>query len=114
MQYIIQSPQLRISEETEIALQEKFDRLEKFFDRIQQCKIMLKKEKEGKQNYFVVEVKLAVPGNDLFASDQAESFEVAADTVFLQLESQLKKHKAKLNQRATVPVDKFVNDEELE
>jgi putative sigma-54 modulation protein len=98
----------------EIAIQEKFDRLEKVFDRILQSHIVLKKAKEDKQNYFVVEARLVVPGNDLFAREKAESFEIAAEKVVLDLESQIKKHKAKLNQRATVPVDKLVNDEELE
>jgi putative sigma-54 modulation protein len=114
MQYVIQSPRIRISDKTEIAIQEKFDRLEKVFDRILQGNIVLKKEKEDKQNYFVVEARLAVPGNDLFAREKAESFEIAAEKVVLDLESQVKKHKAKLNVRATVPVDKLVNDEELE
>jgi putative sigma-54 modulation protein len=114
MQYVIQSPRIRISDKTEIAIQEKFDRLEKVFDRILQGNIVLKKEKEDKQNYFVVEARLAVPGNDLFAREKAESFEIAAEKVVLDLESQVKKHKAKLNVRAAVPVDKLVSDEELE
>jgi len=114
MQYVIQSPRIRISDKTEIAIQEKFDRLEKVFDRILQGNIVLKKEKEDKQNYFVVEARLAVPGNDLFAREKAESFEIAAEKVVLDLESQVKKHKAKLNVRASVPVDKLVSDEELE
>ena len=114
MQYVIQSPRIRISEKTELAIQEKFDRLEKVFDRILQGHIVLKKEKEDKQNHFVVEARLVVPGNDLYASEKAESFEIAAENVVIDLESQIKKHKAKLNVRATVPVDKLVSDEELE
>jgi ribosome-associated translation inhibitor RaiA len=50
----------------------------------------------------------------LYAREKAESFEIAAEKVVLDLESQIKKHKAKLNVRATVPVDKLVSDEELE
>lgn len=114
MQYIIQSPRVRISEKTEIMLQEKFDRFEKLFDRVMQCHLVLKKEKNGEQDYFLVEARLAVPGNDLYASEQASSFEIAAEEVCLNLERQIRKHKDKLNRKAEVPVDRLVNDEELE
>lgn len=114
MQYVIQSPRVRISEKTEIMLQEKFDRFEKMFDRVMQCHLVLKKEKNGQQDYFIVEARLAVPGNDLYAREQAASFEIAAEEACQNLERQIRKHKEKLNKKAEVPVDRYVNDEELE
>ena len=114
MQYVIQSPRVRISDNLEITLQEKFDRLEKYFDRVIQCHLVLKKEKSGQQDYFKVEARLAVPGNDLFASEQAASFEVAAEELCLDLDRQIKKLKDKLNRKPEVSIDHVMNDEELE
>jgi putative sigma-54 modulation protein len=92
--------------------------LEKLFESIAQCNIVLKKQKNDKQNNFIVEAKLEVPGNDLYASDQAESFEIATEKVCKDLESQVKKHKEKLYQKPLKPVDAYISekgyDEELE
>jgi putative sigma-54 modulation protein len=114
MQYIFQSPHIKISSNTNQTIQQKFERFEKLFDRIEQCHVVLKTEKNGKQENCIVEARLAVPGNDLFAREQARSFEVAAENACLNLESQIKKHKAKSNKKASHSVDQYINDEELE
>jgi putative sigma-54 modulation protein len=115
MQYIIQSPHKKISAKVHRMVKGKFERFEKLFDRLEQCHIVLRKEKNGQQQNYLVEAKLALPGNDLFAREQAESFEVAAEKVCIDLENQIKKHKSKVRDRRTVlPIDKFVSDEELE
>lgn len=114
MQYTLQSPHLKISSRTELTVQKKFERFEKLFDRIEQCHVLLKKEKNGKQENFIVEAKLAVPGNDLFAREQATSFEIAAENACLALENQIKKRKAKLNKKTARSVDQFIHDEEME
>lgn len=114
MQYRLQSPNLNVSGRVDRAIQKKFERFEKLFDRIEQCHVVLKKEKNGKQENFIVEARLAVPGNDLFAREQAASFEIAAENVCLALESQVKKHKAKLNKKASHSADQYIHDEELE
>ncbi len=114
MQYTLQSPHLKVSSRTDRVIQNKFERFERLFDRIEQCHVVLKKEKNGKQENFIVEARLAVPGNDLFAREQATSFEIAAENTCLALENQIKKHKARLNKKAMRSVDQIINDEELE
>jgi putative sigma-54 modulation protein len=114
MQYVIQSPHLKVSDKIQRTIQRRFERFEKLFDRVEQCHVLLKKDKNGKQENFIVEAKLAVPGKDLFAREQAVSFEVAAENVCLDLESQIKKRKEKLNKKAALPADHFTSDEELE
>ncbi len=114
MKTVVQSPHIKLGTRIQRVVQKKFDRLEKLFDRIESCSILLKTERNGKQENFIVEAKLAVPGNDLFARDHAESFEIAAEKVSLELESQLKKHKAKLNKKATLPIDHFLGDADAE
>jgi putative sigma-54 modulation protein len=114
MQYIIQSPHLKVSAKVQRGIKAKFDRFEKLFDRIEQCSILLKKEKNDEKENYIVEAKLAVPGNDLFAREQEGSFELAAEKACIDLENQIKKRKAKSNKRERRPVDQLISDEELE
>ena len=114
MNYIIQSPNKEVSLEREEVIQEKFRRFEKLIPGLLRCDIVLRMEKNGEQNSFIVEGKLMVPGNDLFAKEQAASYEIAAENVCIDLENQIRKQREKKNKRHTKPIDQFVSDEELE
>jgi putative sigma-54 modulation protein len=114
MNYIIQSPNKEVSLEREEVIQEKFRRFEKLMPGMIRCDIVLKMEKNGEQNSFIVEGKLLVPGSDLFAKEQAASYEIAAENVCIDLENQIRKQKEKKNKRHTKTIDQYVNDEELE
>jgi putative sigma-54 modulation protein len=115
MKFTIQTPHIqKLNDETQKVVQEKFERLEKQYDRIERCNILLKKEKNAKRDNFLVEATLVVPGNDLFAKELDASFEIAAEKVCLDLERQLKKHKAKLQQKASSSIDQYLKEEEIE
>jgi putative sigma-54 modulation protein len=114
MNYIIQSPNKEVSLEREEVIQEKFRRFERLMPGMIRCDIVLRMEKNGEQNSFIVEGKLLVPGNDLFAKEQATSYEIAAENVCIDLENQIRKQKEKKNKRHTKTIDQYVNDEELE
>jgi ribosomal subunit interface protein len=115
MTFNIQSPHIqKLNPETQKVIQEKFERFDRQYDRIERCNILLKKEKNAKRDNFLVEATLVIPDNDLFAKELAESFEVAAEMVCRSLESQIKRHKAKLHQKATTPVDQQLEDEDNE
>lgn len=75
----------------------KLGKLVDIYDRIEKCKVILKEEKNDLKKKFKVEVRLAVPQADLFASEQAESFGRALDRVLDDLKRQLIKHKQKLS-----------------
>ena len=77
-------------------IQKKADKLETFFDRILDGEVFLKLDKgdHSKENK-MVEIKLNIPGNTLFAKERAASFEAAADSAIEALRRQLKKHKEK-------------------
>jgi|ERR1043165_2731742 putative sigma-54 modulation protein len=76
---------------------EKLEKLEKLYDRIERCNVTLKLElNEDKRRYFA-EIRLAIPGEDLFASEKAESFDQAIDHVVSDLKKQLVKRKEKMN-----------------
>lgn len=75
-------------------IQRKIDKLETFYDRLVDGEVFLRLNNEGIENK-TVEIKLKVPGNQLFAKEQARSFEAATDLATEALRNQLKKFKTK-------------------
>jgi putative sigma-54 modulation protein len=76
-------------------IQKKVDKLETFYDRLVDGEVFLKLNNEGSDNK-TVEIKLRVPGNQLFAVEKARSFEAATDLATDALRIQLKKFKTKI------------------
>jgi len=76
-------------------IQKKIDKLETFYDRMVNGEVFLRLNNEGVENK-TVEIILKVPGNQLFAKEQASSFEAATDLATDALRRQLKKFKTKL------------------
>ena len=76
-------------------IQKKLDKLETFYDRLVDGEVFLRLNNEGVENK-TVEIKLRVPGNQMFATEKAKSFEEATDLAADALRMQLTKHKAKL------------------
>ena len=76
-------------------IQKKVDKLETFYDRMVDGEVFLRLNNEGIENK-TVEIKLKVPGNQLFAKEQAKSFEEATDLATEALRTQLKKFKTRL------------------
>lgn len=117
MDIIIQSPRIRVSNRLERVLFEKFGIFEKPSYRIVRCEVVLRKEKSATDEGFVVEARLILPGNDLFARETASKFEIAAEEVCLELQRQLRKRKTKLaakTRERSRARKAAVNEEELE
>ncbi|MFP4556085.1 MAG: ribosome hibernation-promoting factor, HPF/YfiA family [Bacteroidales bacterium] len=73
----------------------KLGKLEKFYDAIIGAEVYLKLENtQGVENK-IAEVKLLIPGNDLFVQRQAKKFEEGIDECLEVLKRQVKKHKEK-------------------
>jgi putative sigma-54 modulation protein len=77
-------------------VEEKVERLSQYYDNIIGAEVKLKVEKAGSHENKVIEIKIAIPGKDLFASKQRNSFEESADEAVEALRRQIKKHKEKL------------------
>lgn len=77
-------------------IQKKADKLETYFDRIQDGEVFMRLDKHEKNANKIVEIKLNVPGKQFFAKHQTDSFEAAADESIEGLRRQLKKHKEKV------------------
>ncbi|MBS1505044.1 MAG: ribosome-associated translation inhibitor RaiA [Bacteroidetes bacterium] len=78
-------------------IQKKVDKLETFYDRLVDGEVFLRLNNEGVENK-TVEIKVKVPGSQLFAKEQAKSFEEATDLATEALRSQLKKFKTKMKE----------------
>jgi putative sigma-54 modulation protein len=76
-------------------IEQKVNKLETFYDRLVSGEVFLRLNNEGIENK-TVEIKLKVPGSELFAKEHARSFEAAADMATEALRNQLNKFKTKL------------------
>ena len=71
-------------------------KLNLFFDQIVDAEVYLKIDRANTNDNKIVEIKLNIPGKDLFAKKQGKSFEEATDESIEALRRQLKRHKGKL------------------
>ena len=95
MKVQIQSLHFKADQKLINFIQAKLDKLETFFDRIIDAEVILKLDKNEAKEDKVVEIKLNIPGNQLFVKEQADSFEKASSSGSEGLRRQLKKHKEK-------------------
>jgi len=77
----------------------KLNKLEQFHDQIIGTEVFLRLDKNDLNQNKVAEIKLAVPGKDLFAKKQSKSFEEATDTAVEALRKQIRKYKTKMSSR---------------
>ncbi len=75
---------------------EKVSKLEHMFDHIISGEVFLKLDKSTDKENKIAEVKLLIPGKELFAKKQCKSFEEAADLAVEALRKQVGKHKEKV------------------
>jgi putative sigma-54 modulation protein len=78
-------------------VQERMDRLEKYYDKIVSAEVFLKVEKTSDKENKIVEIKIHVPGDDFMVKKQCKTFEAAVDMAAESLERLLVKRKEKVN-----------------
>ena len=77
-------------------IESKVSKLTQFYDNIIGAEVFLKVEKTQSPENKIVEIKLQIPGNDLFAKKQTDTFEESTDIAVNALRKQLTKWKEKL------------------
>jgi putative sigma-54 modulation protein len=80
-------------------IQRRVDKLDQFFDQIISGEVYLKLENTEDEENKITEIKLLIPGNDLFAKEQCKTFEEATDRAIESLRRQVDKHKEKLRSK---------------
>ena len=93
MELTIQSLHFNANQDLNDFVTEKVNKLSHFYDKIESAKVNLILEKSDTTDNKICEVRLAVPGNDLFAKRQCKTFEEATNEVVEALEQQIKKMK---------------------
>ena len=76
-------------------IEEKLSKLTTFHDRIISSQVFFRLDKSDVNENKIAEIKLSVPGKELFASKQCKTFEEATDTAVEALRRQIGKHKEK-------------------
>jgi putative sigma-54 modulation protein len=77
-------------------LNDKINKLALFFEGILGAEVTMKVENTQELENKMVEIRLLVPGYDLFAKKTSKTFEEAADDAVEALRKQVQKHKEKL------------------
>jgi putative sigma-54 modulation protein len=77
-------------------IREKAEKLTLHYDGVIGCDVILKLDAAQKVSNKIVEMRVLIPGNDLFSKKQSNSFEEATDSAIDALRKQLQKHKEKL------------------
>lgn len=77
-------------------INDKVEKLQVFFDHIIVGEVFLRLDKNSDKENKIAEVKILMPGKELFAKKKCKSFEEAADLCVDALRTQVKKYKGKL------------------
>ena len=101
MKTIIQTPRINARVELIDFINEKVGKLKHLSERILEAQVVLKTDKSDSRNNKVCEIKLVIPGNDLFARCQSDTFEEAVQQAVHACGGQVRKWKNKLEERKT-------------
>jgi putative sigma-54 modulation protein len=77
-------------------VQDRMDKLEKYYDKIVSSDVFLKVEKTSDKENKIVEIKIHVPGDDFMVKKQCKTFEEAVEQSAESLERLLVKRKEKI------------------
>ena len=76
-------------------IKSRVNKLIQVYDSIIKAEVFLRLDKSHDLENKVAEIKVTMPGNQLFAKKQCKSFEEATDNAVDALRKQIKKHKEK-------------------
>lgn len=95
MQLNVHSIQFKADQKLIHFIHDKVDKLEQYFDQITSGEVFLKVEKSEDTKNKIAEIRIHVPGKELFAKRQCKTFEEGIDEAVEALRRQLMKTKGK-------------------
>ena len=95
MQVKVQSIQFSADQKLLNFVIQKVNKLNLFFGNILVSEVFLKIVRANSNNNKLVEIKINIPGKELFARKKSKSFEEATDEAVDALRRQINKHKGK-------------------
>ena len=93
MNTIINTAKFSIDEKLEKFINEKVAKLDRMIDNATKCEVFLKIDKPESDNNKIAEIQLALPGQTLFNSKQANTFEQAVTDCVDAMKVQIEKYK---------------------
>ena len=95
MKVNINSVHFKTDKKLDSFITEKVEKLSDLYDGIIGSEVTLRVNNSEDHENKVAEIRLLVPGNDLFAKKQSKTFEEATDEAIDALKKQITKHKQK-------------------
>ena len=99
MKVRISSLHFKTDQKLDDFIESKVNKLYQLHDQITGSEVILKLDKDSNKENKVAEIKLDVPGADIYAKKQSKSFEEATDLAVDALKKQLIRHKERLKQK---------------
>ena len=96
MKVNINSLHFKTDKKLEDFIQERIGKLTGIYDGLIGADVTLRLEKNEKEGNKVTELRLQIPGNDIFAKKQTQTFEQSTEEAVEAVRKQLIKHKDKL------------------
>jgi|TARA_B100001971_G_C18071728_1_gene473457 putative sigma-54 modulation protein len=93
MNVSINSVHFKADNKLEQFIEKKVGKLSGFFEGVIGSEITLKISKSEARDNKIAEIRIQIPGYDLYAKKQSNTFEEATDTAINALKKQLEKHK---------------------
>lgn len=93
MNVSINSVHFKADNKLEQFIEKKVGKLSGFFEGVIGSEITLKVSKSETKDNKITEIRIQIPGYDLYAKKQSNTFEEATDTAIKALKKQLEKHK---------------------
>ena len=95
MKVSINSVHFKADSKLEQFIEKKVGKLSGLYEGVIGSEITLKLDKAETKENKIAEIRVQLPGYDLYAKKQSNSFEEATDTAISALRKQLEKHKGK-------------------
>lgn len=96
MKVLISSLHFKADVKLEDFIREKVTKVSSYFDGVISSEVTLKVDTSSSNENKIAEIRINIPGNDLFAKKQAKTFEEAVDSAVDALKKQIKRHKEKV------------------
>ncbi len=92
----INTVKFKVDKKLKIFIEDKVEKLTSLYDGVFRSDITLRLENNENLENKIAEIRLNIPGYDLFAKKQCKTFEESIDTAVEALRKQLIKHKQKV------------------
>ena len=96
MKINVNSVKFKVDTKLDSFIHDKVEKLSAHYDSIISSDVILKLDSANTIENKIVEIKIAIKGNDLFTKKQSKTFEEAIDNATDALKKQLIKHKEKI------------------